>query len=53
MPVLLGLGALALGAFGYAAGQTGEAVDKTSNATLKIVVGLGVGYIVAKKLKVI
>ena len=53
MPLLFWGGSALLVAFGYAADKTGEGVSDASNGVSKIAVAAGIGYIVAKKLKVI
>jgi hypothetical protein len=53
MPLLLFAGAAALGAFGYAADKTGEGVNDAGTGLVKIAAAAGVGYFIAKKLKVI
>lgn len=53
MPILLFAGAALLGGFGFAADKTGEGIDHASNGLIKIAIAAGVGYVVAKKLKVI
>ena len=53
MPLLLFAGAAALFGAGHFVDKTGEAANDTSNAALKLAIAAGVGFIVAKKLKVI
>jgi len=53
VPLLLFGGAAVLAAFGFAADKTGEGVNDASTGIIKIAVAAGVGYIVAKEMKVI
>ncbi len=53
MPLLIFGGIGLLTAFGYAADKTGEGVESASNGAIKIAIAAGLGYVVAKKLKVI
>ena len=46
-------GSALLVAFGFAADKTGEGVNDASNGVLKLAVAAGIGYVVAKKLKVL
>jgi len=53
MPLFVWGGVALMGAFGYAADKTGEGINDASNGLIKVSLAVGVGYIVAKKLKVI
>ncbi len=53
MPLFLFGGAALLAASGFAADKTGEGVNDASTGLIKIAAAAGIGYIVAKKLKVI
>ena len=53
MPLLLFAGAAVLVGGGFFVDKTGEAANDAANASIKIAVAAGVGYIIAKKLKVI
>lgn len=52
MPLLLA-GTAVLVASGFFIDKTGEGINDASNAAIKLAVAGGVGFIVAKKLKVI
>ena len=53
MPLLLFAGAAALFGGGFFVDKTGEATNDVANASIKLAIAAGVGFIVAKKLKVI
>lgn len=53
MPLFIYGGAALLAAFGFAADKTGEGINDASTGIIKIAVAAGIGYVVAKKLKVI
>lgn len=53
MPLLIYGGIGLLAAFGYAADKTGEGVESASNGAIKFAIAAGVGFVIAKKLKVI
>lgn len=52
MPLLLA-GAAALVAGGFFIDKAGEGVNDASNAVIKIAIAGGIGFVIAKKLKVI
>lgn len=53
MPLLLFAGAAVLVGGGFFVDKTGEAANDAANASIKIAVAAGVGYVIAKKLKVL
>lgn len=52
MPIIVA-GAVALGALGFAANQTGEAVEKTGDTAIKLAIAGAAIYFIGKKMKVI
>lgn len=53
MPLLLFGGAAVLLGGGFFVDKAGEGANDAANATIKLAVAAGIGFIVAKKLKVI